>query len=330
MAQEALLAGVPLVATRVGGIPELVGEAAVLVDPDDADAAARGRPGPGRRPRRRGAGSPDAGLQQAATWPGRGRRGARTWLRSTGSPGGPDAPLPRLSRSARPPTADDQRAPMTQTPADRDERAQAAFAIEGVPVQTPARIAWGLGAGDLALGGLGLVTLLVAALGAPASVVLVLGVVLAVLVALGVRAGVAQPLSPGSAGSAALLVVAAAAAWPCCRRARDAVVPAAPARRRRRGARSATPASRGRGPVQQPPARASTSGPSARFRPRWVGYAGCARPPSWCCSSCCSRSRSGRRGSSRWPRCSLAGAALVDAALWVLQRRRAERRLTGR
>ncbi|MGI3780804.1 MAG: glycosyltransferase family 4 protein [Janthinobacterium lividum] len=68
VAQEALLSGVPLVATHVGGIPELVGEAAVLVDPDDADTAAgvlrdlAGDPGARRR-------LADAGLQQAATWP---------------------------------------------------------------------------------------------------------------------------------------------------------------------------------------------------------------------------------------------------------------------
>src|SRR5439155_1128141 len=37
-AQEALRAGVPLVATSVGGLPELVGEAAVLVPPKDVDA----------------------------------------------------------------------------------------------------------------------------------------------------------------------------------------------------------------------------------------------------------------------------------------------------
>jgi glycosyltransferase involved in cell wall biosynthesis len=41
VAQEALLAGVPLVATRVGGIPELVGDGAVLVRSGDAHAAAR-------------------------------------------------------------------------------------------------------------------------------------------------------------------------------------------------------------------------------------------------------------------------------------------------
>ncbi|MEU8094726.1 glycosyltransferase family 4 protein [Micromonospora chalcea] len=37
-AQEALRAGVPLVATAVGGLPELVGEGAVLVPPGDVDA----------------------------------------------------------------------------------------------------------------------------------------------------------------------------------------------------------------------------------------------------------------------------------------------------
>ena len=68
VAQEALLAGVPLVATRVGGIPELVGQAAVLVDPDDPEAATRvvrdlaDDPAARRR-------LVDAGLRQAATWP---------------------------------------------------------------------------------------------------------------------------------------------------------------------------------------------------------------------------------------------------------------------
>ena len=37
-AQEALRAGVPLVATAVGGLPELVGDAAALVPPGDVDA----------------------------------------------------------------------------------------------------------------------------------------------------------------------------------------------------------------------------------------------------------------------------------------------------
>ena len=37
-AQEALHAGVPLIATAVGGLPELVGDAAVLIPPGDVDA----------------------------------------------------------------------------------------------------------------------------------------------------------------------------------------------------------------------------------------------------------------------------------------------------
>ncbi|MDM4718608.1 glycosyltransferase family 4 protein [Micromonospora sp. WMMA1363] len=67
-AQEAMRAGVPLVATRVGGLPELVGDAAALVPPSDIDAlddAVRGllddaarRAELGRR-----------GAARAATWP---------------------------------------------------------------------------------------------------------------------------------------------------------------------------------------------------------------------------------------------------------------------
>ncbi|GAA4578569.1 glycosyltransferase family 4 protein [Micromonospora coerulea] len=67
-AQEALRAGVPLVATAVGGLPELVGDAAVLVPPGDVDAVdaavrellddAAGRADLARR-----------GAARAATWP---------------------------------------------------------------------------------------------------------------------------------------------------------------------------------------------------------------------------------------------------------------------
>ncbi|RIV33218.1 glycosyltransferase family 4 protein [Micromonospora radicis] len=67
-AQEALRVGVPLVATAVGGLPDLVGDAAVLVPPGDVDAldaAVRallddepGRVELGRR-----------GAARAATWP---------------------------------------------------------------------------------------------------------------------------------------------------------------------------------------------------------------------------------------------------------------------
>ena len=68
VAQEALLAGLPLVAPRVGGLPELLGEAAVLVPPDDAAATRtallRLAADPAERDRRR-----EAGLIQAAGWP---------------------------------------------------------------------------------------------------------------------------------------------------------------------------------------------------------------------------------------------------------------------
>jgi glycosyltransferase involved in cell wall biosynthesis len=39
--QEAMRAGVPVVATAVGGLPELADDAAVLVPPADAEAVAR-------------------------------------------------------------------------------------------------------------------------------------------------------------------------------------------------------------------------------------------------------------------------------------------------
>jgi glycosyltransferase involved in cell wall biosynthesis len=68
VAQEVLLAGLPLVSTRVGGIAELVGEAAVLVEPGDPQAAARAvaalADDPAERARRR-----ELGRRQAATWP---------------------------------------------------------------------------------------------------------------------------------------------------------------------------------------------------------------------------------------------------------------------
>jgi glycosyltransferase involved in cell wall biosynthesis len=68
VAQEALLAGLPLVSTRVGGIPELVGDAAALVELGDARAAAEAvaalADDPAERARRR-----ELGWRQAATWP---------------------------------------------------------------------------------------------------------------------------------------------------------------------------------------------------------------------------------------------------------------------
>jgi glycosyltransferase involved in cell wall biosynthesis len=68
VAQEALLAGLPLISTRVGGIAELVGDAAVLVDPGDATGATRAllrlADDPGERARLRA-----AGLRRASSWP---------------------------------------------------------------------------------------------------------------------------------------------------------------------------------------------------------------------------------------------------------------------
>ncbi len=68
LAQEALHARVPLVAAAVGGVPELVGNAAELVPPGDAEAFADAVVGlladPGRREVLQ-----DNGVRQAATWP---------------------------------------------------------------------------------------------------------------------------------------------------------------------------------------------------------------------------------------------------------------------
>ncbi|QXG76025.1 glycosyltransferase family 4 protein [Modestobacter sp. L9-4] len=67
-AQEALRAGVPLVATAVGGIPDLVGDAAVLVPAGDAAALAGALGGLLTDPARRAA-LAAAGRRQAAGWP---------------------------------------------------------------------------------------------------------------------------------------------------------------------------------------------------------------------------------------------------------------------
>jgi glycosyltransferase involved in cell wall biosynthesis len=67
-AQEALRSGTPLVASRVGGLPELVGDAAVLVPAGSVDAldlAVRGLLADARLHRRYA----EAGLARAATWP---------------------------------------------------------------------------------------------------------------------------------------------------------------------------------------------------------------------------------------------------------------------
>lgn len=69
VAQEALWAGVPLVATAVGGVPELVDGAAVLVPPGDPDAVARAVAALLDDPARRAALAQE-GLARAASWPG--------------------------------------------------------------------------------------------------------------------------------------------------------------------------------------------------------------------------------------------------------------------
>ncbi|MFJ7591481.1 glycosyltransferase family 4 protein [Streptomyces sp. NPDC097617] len=68
LAQEALRVGVPLVATTVGGVPELVGPGAVLVPPGEAGALASAVTGLLADPDRRAA-LAVAGRAQAATWP---------------------------------------------------------------------------------------------------------------------------------------------------------------------------------------------------------------------------------------------------------------------
>ena len=68
VAQEALWAGVPLVATAVGGVPELVDGAAILVPANDPDAVAREVDRLLDDPDRRAA-LARRGLSQAASWP---------------------------------------------------------------------------------------------------------------------------------------------------------------------------------------------------------------------------------------------------------------------
>ncbi|BFU43868.1 glycosyltransferase family 4 protein [Krasilnikovia sp. MM14-A1004] len=68
-AQEALRAGVPLVATAVGGLPGLVGDAGVLVPPGDVDALDVAVRDLLADPQRR-ADLAQRGPRRAATWPG--------------------------------------------------------------------------------------------------------------------------------------------------------------------------------------------------------------------------------------------------------------------
>jgi glycosyltransferase involved in cell wall biosynthesis len=67
-AQEALRAAVPLVATSVGGIPELVGDAAVLIAPHDVEAVDKAVQDLLDDPVRRQE-LAELGRRQAATWP---------------------------------------------------------------------------------------------------------------------------------------------------------------------------------------------------------------------------------------------------------------------
>lgn len=68
-AQEALRAGRPLVATAVGGLPELLGDAAVLVPPEDPTALAAALAGLLAEPAAAAA-LGLRGLRRAAAWPG--------------------------------------------------------------------------------------------------------------------------------------------------------------------------------------------------------------------------------------------------------------------
>jgi glycosyltransferase involved in cell wall biosynthesis len=67
-AQEALRCGTPLVATRTGGLPELLGDAAVLVPVGDVEAFAEAVTGL-LVDRGRAAGLAEAGRARAAGWP---------------------------------------------------------------------------------------------------------------------------------------------------------------------------------------------------------------------------------------------------------------------
>jgi glycosyltransferase involved in cell wall biosynthesis len=68
-AQEALIGGLPLIATNVGGLPELLGDAAVLIEPDSVDALDEATrdllADAGRR-----ADLAERGRNRAASWPG--------------------------------------------------------------------------------------------------------------------------------------------------------------------------------------------------------------------------------------------------------------------
>ena len=90
-AQEALRAGTPLVASRVGGLPELVGTAAELVPPGDAAALAEAVTEVLTDPERTARLS-EAGPRQAAGWPDEAATAHRlvaVYRELLGPPGGP-------------------------------------------------------------------------------------------------------------------------------------------------------------------------------------------------------------------------------------------------
>jgi glycosyltransferase involved in cell wall biosynthesis len=68
-AQEALAGGLPLIATNVGGLPELVGDAALLIEPGSVDALDEAVRELMADPERR-AELAERGRRRAATWPG--------------------------------------------------------------------------------------------------------------------------------------------------------------------------------------------------------------------------------------------------------------------
>ena len=68
-AQEALGGGLPLIATDVGGLPELVGDAALLIPPGSVDALDEAVRELLADPERR-AELAERGRQRAASWPG--------------------------------------------------------------------------------------------------------------------------------------------------------------------------------------------------------------------------------------------------------------------
>jgi glycosyltransferase involved in cell wall biosynthesis len=93
-AQEALRAGTPLVATRAGGVPELVGDGAELVPVGDAGALADAVAGLLDDPAR-AAELAGAGRRRAATWPdeaGAARRLVAVYRELLGAPAGDGRP----------------------------------------------------------------------------------------------------------------------------------------------------------------------------------------------------------------------------------------------